>query len=291
MQKDDKDSYQMTTSTENHELEQQDQQQRQQQSRSGTPAAGAARFAGAVSNNAVKGLGKGFKAAGSVADDFRKFVNRGNVVDLAVGVVVGGAFTSIVTSVVVGTKLGFSHLCYMATPADPCFSPQMKDVITPLISLVMEKNMENNYIVLRCPPTLPNATDYAIHKYQQDCSTERLTWGTVAEAQKAGAVTWNWGKFLSTIINFIIISAIIFFLVKVYTAARRPQPKPVTTKECLFCYRDIPLKAKRCPECTSHVEEVRVPESVVTIDSPGSGFPFMKALPNALPFVKGKKGQ
>ncbi|KAI8593254.1 large-conductance mechanosensitive channel [Geranomyces variabilis] len=171
-----------------------------------------------MTNNAANGIGKSFKVAGSVVEDFKRFLNRGNVVDLAVGVIMGAAFTSIVTSIVT-------------------------DIITPIISLGMQSNMENNYIVLRCQPNLPNATDYATRKFVKNCDQERLTnWNTVAEAQKAGALTFNCacestlhiesersvsmlnravndslsgGKFLSTIINFLIISAIIFFLVKI----------------------------------------------------------------------------
>ncbi|KAJ3157258.1 hypothetical protein HDU89_002670 [Geranomyces variabilis] len=269
--KDDNEYHEMATSAKHYDLEAQHEIEGQgeppkQKTRTVTPAA-AARLAGAMTNNAANGIGKSFKVAGSVVEDFKRFLNRGNVVDLAVGVIMGAAFTSIVTSIVT-------------------------DIITPIISLGMQSNMENNYIVLRCQPNLPNATDYAIHKFVQDCHQERLAnWNTVAEAQKAGALTFNWGKFLSTIINFLIVSAIIFFLVKIYTAARRPAPKPVTTKPCAFCFRDIPLKASRCPECTSqlHIEDTPVPESVAADSS--NGFPFLKVLPNALPFVKGgKKG-
>ncbi|KAJ3184236.1 hypothetical protein HDU87_005083 [Geranomyces variabilis] len=266
--KDNSEYHEMSTHADRHDLEAQHDIEGQpaKHYRPRTPAA-AARFAGAIADTTTKGLGKGLKSAGSVASDFKAFLNRGNVVDLAVGVVMGAAFTAIVTSIVT-------------------------DIITPIISLGMQSNMENNYIVLRCPPNLPNATDYATHKYMADCSAEKLQWGTVADAQRVGAVTWNWGKFLSTIINFLIISAIIFFLVKLYTAARRPAPKPITTKPCLFCCKDIPLKASRCPECTSHVEEEeeKVPGPVGTTDSSRS-FPFLKVLPNALPFAKGgKKG-
>ncbi|KAL2913150.1 hypothetical protein HK105_207391 [Polyrhizophydium stewartii] len=159
---------------------------------------------------------KSVKAVGSVLDDFKEFLNRGNVVDLAVGIVMGAAFTAIVNSFV-------------------------NDLITPFIGLATQNNLENSFIIIRCPG---NVTD---------CHNKGL-WSTPADANKAGAVTWNWGRFLQTCINFVIISAIIYFIVKAYAAAFR-RKKPDTTKDCPFCAKSIPKKAVRCPECTSMLEE------------------------------------
>ncbi|KAJ3013579.1 hypothetical protein HKX48_005665 [Thoreauomyces humboldtii] len=195
------------------------------------PGEYAARFAQQGAQQALNFGKGGFKVAGSVWDDFRTFIQRGNVVDLAVGLVMGAAFTAIVTSLVT-------------------------DLLTPILSIAMKSNLQNNFAVLKCP------------KNQTSCAHD--DWPTVLDAQKAGAVTWNWGNFLATIFNFIVISVIIFMLLKIYTAARRIPPKPKTTKECTFCFKDIPLKAVRCPECTSHLEEsmmpINKPDSVITID-------------------------
>ncbi|KAI8824502.1 large-conductance mechanosensitive channel [Fimicolochytrium jonesii] len=182
-----------------------------------------------------KGLVGGVKVVGSVMDDFKEFLSRGNVIDLAVGLVMGAAFTAVVTSVVT-------------------------DLITPVIGLATRQNLKNNYLILRCP-TVPVPI--------ANCT--KAMWATVAEAQKAGATTWNWGNFLEVTINFLIISIIIFFMVKVYAAAFRRKKPEKKTKECTFCYKDIPIKAIRCPECTSNLEDKRppMPESVVTIDSYG----------------------
>ncbi|TPX59549.1 hypothetical protein PhCBS80983_g02431 [Powellomyces hirtus] len=210
----------------------------------------ATRLVGNVGNNALKGIsgvgagmGKGYKAAGSVLDDFKKFINKGNVVDLAVGLVIGAAFASVVSSLV-------------------------SDILTPIFSLAMQANLQNNYLILRCPPNPTNGT-VPMPKYS-NCG--KSDWKLVTEAQKAGAVTWNWGNFVNSVLNFLVIGGIIFFLLKIYTAARRPQPKPKTTKECSYCCKEIPIKATRCPECTSHIEEPEttvVPESVIDIVQDG----------------------
>lgn len=83
-------------------------------------------------------------------------------------------------------------------------------------------------------------------------------YNSLAEAQAAGAATINYGAFINTIINFLIVAFVIFLLVK---QINRLMPKPEvapaapTTKECPFCHTDIPLAATRCPHCTSHLEE------------------------------------
>ncbi|KAH6574319.1 hypothetical protein BASA50_007779 [Batrachochytrium salamandrivorans] len=170
-----------------------------------------------------KGLGsqikggafKSVKAVGSVLDDFKAFLSKGNVVDLAVGLVMGAAFTAIVTSFVA-------------------------DLITPLIGLATQSNLENMFYILRCPANASNCREVG-------------NYGTTAEANKVGVVTWNYGRFIQICINFVIISIIVFLIVKLYTASfRREEPGPV--KDCAFCAKEIPLSAVRCPFCTSHVQ-------------------------------------
>jgi large conductance mechanosensitive channel len=140
--------------------------------------------------------------------EFKEFIMRGNVLDLAVAVIIGGAFGSIVTSFV-------------------------NDIIMPPIGLLLGNvDFSNLFINLSGTP------------YQ-----------SLAEAQNAGAPTINYGLFLNTIINFIIIAFAIFLVIK---AANRLQkaPKTVeepTTKECPFCLSSIPIKATRCPHCTSQL--------------------------------------
>jgi large conductance mechanosensitive channel len=82
------------------------------------------------------------------------------------------------------------------------------------------------------------------------------TFATLEEAKKAGAVTLNYGLFLGTVIDFLFIAFAVFILVKQVNRMRRPAPAPeVTTKDCPFCASAIPLKAIRCPQCTSDLKQ------------------------------------
>jgi large conductance mechanosensitive channel len=129
-------------------------------------------------------------------DDFKAFIMRGNVVDLAVGVVIGAAFSGIVSSLV-------------------------RDIITPLIGLITGGvDFSNHFITLRGP---------AEH--------------TLADAQKVGAVTINYGVFLNALINFLIIAAAIFWMVrllqKLYKAPPPAAPAPTPTETLLAEIRDL----------------------------------------------------
>ena len=149
--------------------------------------------------------------------DFRAFIMKGNVVDMAVGIIIGIAFGLIITSVV-------------------------KDIIMPPIGLALGKvDFQNLYIVLREGTT---SGPYA----------------SLSAAQTAGAVTINYGAFINTIINFLIVAAVLFFLV-VRPVAKMNEKKKVavpaaapTTKECPYCISSIPIKATRCPNCTSELK-------------------------------------
>lgn len=139
--------------------------------------------------------------------EFREFAMRGNVLDLAIGVIIGGAFGKIVTSFV-------------------------NDIIMPPIGLLLGNvDFANLFINL-------SGGKYA----------------TLADAQTAGAVTLNYGAFLNTIVDFIIVAIVIFLLVRQVNKLQKPAAAaPVTSKECPFCTSAIPLKAIRCPHCTSQL--------------------------------------
>jgi large conductance mechanosensitive channel len=153
--------------------------------------------------------------------DFKAFIMRGNVVDMAVGIIIGAAFSPIIASLV-------------------------KDIIMPPIGLALGKvDFANLYAVLRQGKT---PGPYA----------------SLSVAQTAGAITINYGNFINTIITFLIIAVVVFFLIvrpiaqmsarqKAKEAAAAPVPTP-TTKECPFCFTQIPLKATRCPNCTSELK-------------------------------------
>ncbi len=140
--------------------------------------------------------------------EFRDFVARGNVMDLAVGVVIGAAFGSIVTSLV-------------------------NDIIMPPIGLLLNGvNFKDLFLPL-------NGRFYP----------------SLAAAQAVGAPTINYGNFINTVIDFLIVAAVIFLLLRTINRLKRPAPAAEpTTKECPYCHTMIPLKATRCPNCTSNLE-------------------------------------
>jgi large conductance mechanosensitive channel len=145
--------------------------------------------------------------------DFKAFIMRGNVVDMAVGIIIGVAFGAIVSSLV-------------------------KDVIMPPIGLAIGRIDFSNLAVILKQGSTPGP------------------YASLAAAQAAGAVTLNYGLFINTVINFLIIASVVFFFI-VRPIARMQAPKEAvepaapTMKECTFCYTNIPIKATRCPNCTS----------------------------------------
>jgi len=147
--------------------------------------------------------------------DFKAFIMKGNVVDMAVGIIIGIAFGAIINSVV-------------------------KDIIMPPIGLALGNvDFQNLYVVLKEGTTIgPYASQ--------------------AAAAAAGAVTINYGIFINTIINFLIIAAVLFFFIvrpiAKMNAKKAPAPAAPTTKECPYCFSNIPIKATRCPNCTSEVK-------------------------------------
>ena len=136
--------------------------------------------------------------------EFRAFLMRGNIVDLAVAVVIGAAFGAIVTSFV-------------------------NDILMPPIGLALGRvNFADMFVSLSGQP-----------------------YPTLAAAKAAGAPTLNYGVFVNTIINFVIVAFVIFVLLRqVSRMSAKPATAP-TTKECSYCASSIPLKTKRCPQCTS----------------------------------------
>jgi len=144
--------------------------------------------------------------------EFKEFAVKGNALDLAVGVVIGAAFTGIVNSLV-------------------------KDLIMPPIGLITGGiDFSNQFIVLK------GGADGV------------RNFNTPADAVKAGAITWNYGNFISLVINFLIVAFAIFMLVRAINKLKRPKPgtAPVV-KDCPICTMPIPINAKRCPECTSEI--------------------------------------
>ena len=145
--------------------------------------------------------------------DFKAFIMRGNVVDMAIGIIIGIAFGAIVNSAV-------------------------KDIIMPPIGLAIGNVDFSNLFVVLKSGSVPGP------------------YLTLADAQTSGAVTLNYGLFIITIVNFLIVAAVVFFLIIRPIARMQAKkkaaeaPAPIT-KECPFCFTSIPVKATRCPNCTS----------------------------------------
>src|SRR6266516_3990459 len=148
--------------------------------------------------------------------EFREFAIKGNAVDLAVGVVIGAAFGSIVTSLV-------------------------KDILMPPIGLLTGGlDFSNKFLLLK---NAPGGAAFA----------------TPVDAVKAGAITWNYGNFVTLVINFIIVAFCIFLVVKAMNKLKRPSPTAApVSKECPACAMTIPIKATRCPHCTSQLSQADV---------------------------------
>ena len=139
--------------------------------------------------------------------EFREFIMRGNVVDLAVGVIIGGAFGQIVSSLV-------------------------SDVIMPPVGLLLNgMDFSNLFVSLTGQP-----------------------FATLADAQAAGAPTLNYGNFINSLIDFLIVGLVIFLLIRAINRLKKPAPAAaISTKECPYCFSAIALKATRCPNCTSQL--------------------------------------
>ena len=139
--------------------------------------------------------------------EFREFAMRGNVVDMAVGIIIGVAFGKIVSSLV-------------------------QDIIMPPIGKLMG-NVDFSDLFI-------------------NLSTG--TFASLEEAKVAGAATINYGLFINTVLDFVIVAFAIFLLIRAMNRMKRKEePAPATTRECPECLSTIPLKAKRCSQCTSPV--------------------------------------
>ena len=149
-----------------------------------------------------------------VFKEFKEFAMRGNVVDMAVGIIIGAAFGTIVKSLV-------------------------DDVIMPPIGLLLGNvDFTNIFLVIKSGKM---AGPYA----------------TLADAKAAGAITMNIGVFCNTLISFLIVAFAVFLIIKQINALKRKEVTESvmpTTKECLFCLSTIPIKASRCPHCTSELK-------------------------------------
>lgn len=160
----------------------------------------------------------------TILGEFKKFALRGNVIDLAVGVIIGGAFQKIVTSVV-------------------------SDLIMPLVGLVTGGvNFDNQFLILKVP---------------EKVTDEQLaTATTLKAAQDLNIATFNYGAFITAVINFLIMAFVIFMMVRLINRLTDLGKKPAvveeavpTTKSCPYCRSEIAIEATRCPHCTSVLDK------------------------------------
>jgi large conductance mechanosensitive channel len=146
--------------------------------------------------------------------EFKEFAVKGNAIDLAVGVIIGAAFGSIVTSLV-------------------------KDILMPPIGLVTGGlDFSNKFVVLKAGSD--GATNFS----------------SPADALAHKAITWNYGNFITFVINFVIVAFCIFLVVKAVNQMKRPAPNTApVSKDCPACAMTIPIKATRCPHCTTELTQ------------------------------------
>lgn len=161
-----------------------------------------------------------------IFNEFQEFIVRGNAIDLAIGIIIGSAFSAVVNSIV-------------------------ENLMMPPLGLLLGRvDFQDLFIVLRHPDQIlpPKAT--------------------LEMAREVGAVTFNYGLFLTDLFSFILLGFGVFLIVRAINRlnkkasdvkARVAQKDGIkeesTEKGCPFCLKDIPIKAKRCPYCTSQLSE------------------------------------
>jgi large conductance mechanosensitive channel len=141
--------------------------------------------------------------------EFKEFAMKGNVLDMAVGIIIGAAFGKIITSFV-------------------------SDIMMPPLGLLLGKVDFSSLFI--------NISGQA--------------YATLADAKKAGAATINYGVFLNTVLDFLLVALAVFLLVKQVNRLKREPPPALiepTTKDCQYCQSPIPIRAVRCPHCTSQI--------------------------------------
>lgn len=147
--------------------------------------------------------------------EFKEFAMRGNVLDMAVGIIIGGAFGTIVKSMV-------------------------DDVIMPPVGLALGNvDFANLFIILK------------------DGAAAAAPYASLADAKAAGAVSINYGMFINNVVSFVIVAFCVFLLIRTMNRLKREEaaaPAAPTTRDCPFCLSAIPIKASRCPQCTSEVK-------------------------------------
>ncbi|CAO3685377.1 unnamed protein product [Umbelopsis vinacea] len=153
---------------------------------------------------------KASKHATSFWTDFKDFLNRGNVLSLAIGIIMGAQFNRIISSLT-------------------------DDIIMPPVGLIVGNNFNNLFVIIRRG------------------STDNATYETVTQARDDGAVTFNYGNFLQTVVNFFFIAFALFWIVKASQRFQRKKLKESAVR-CPFCLSNVSKGAKKCSSCTSWID-------------------------------------
>ena len=153
--------------------------------------------------------------------EFKKFIMRGNMIDLAVGMIIGASFSAIITALV-------------------------NNVLMPVIGVLTggKANFTDAVVILKEPATLPEGFDKSVM--------------TLENYQGAGYICLGYGAFVTAIISFLLVALCLFFVVKAFNKAqsltkKEEAPAAPTTKKCPFCKSEISIEATRCPHCTSEL--------------------------------------
>lgn len=174
--------------------------------------------------------------AKKAVNDYKKFAIKGNVIDMAIGVVIGSAFTNIVNTIVSST-------------------------ITPIVSL-FTSNVDLSTLFI----TLKGGT-----------------FATLEEAKAAGAITLNYGTLINAILNFFIVSIVLFTIVKILSSSNKKDAKAneKKTKDCPYCLSTVPIKATKCAFCTSDlIEKTEAKENIKKDDKKDTNKPEKNKVKN-----------
>ncbi len=165
-------------------------------------------------------------------EEFKAFALKGNVMDLAVGVIIGGAFQKIINSVV-------------------------NDLIMPLINWLFGGiDFTNSFIPLK-------SAEYVITPATSETDAVTVATATLAELEAAGIGAFKYGSFITNVINFVLMALTVFLLIKginkitelTKKKEEEQEEEAPTTKKCPFCCTEIDIEATRCPHCTSELSE------------------------------------
>ena len=154
-------------------------------------------------------------------NEFKKFALRGNLADIAVGIMIGAALATVVNSLV-------------------------NDILMPPVGLLLGNVDFSNLFIILKEGAAPGP------------------YASLAEAKTAGAVSLNIGVFLNVVISFVIIALAAFLFVRTVNHLRdrmdkdKPKPAEPSTRNCPYCFTAIPVKATRCPNCTSELASTKM---------------------------------